>query len=136
MVRDESLEIVNIYKTHARKLAGGRSFDTSTSGGKMTVMCDLSDDYYYDCKLEGTKMSMVYDLSENTFKITCWDGPHGYSTPMVKFEDPENIGEQMDSLLAHVRAMSNIERIQSWDKKGKGKGFRPLVRLRIPRFKR
>ena len=130
MDSDQSQEIVNIWKTHARQLAGGRSFSVSpASRDRLMLMCDLSNDYY-DLQLEGWKMSMVYDLSEDTFKVTVWSGEHGFTSGMVPYEDPENIGTEMDAILSHMRAVANADRYQSWDRKGRKRA--PLIRLRLP----
>ena len=67
MNSDQSREIVNIWKTHARQLAGGRPFSVSfASRDRLMLMCDLSNGYYYDLQLEGWRMSMVYDSSQET----------------------------------------------------------------------
>ena len=116
---DRTDEIVNIFKTHARQMAGGKFFKTSNVNDRTYIICTLSDDYYYGMKLGDHRMDLLYDRSNGTVRMSVWDLSHGFSTPTFELQEPENIGTEMDGLLAYMRANTQTHYVRVWDRKPK-----------------
>ena len=114
---DHSREAINIFKTHARQLAGGKFFEVNNGVGGVLVICTLSDDYYKDCKLEGFKLFMIYDPDKDSFRLSLCYREHGFGSEWVKLEEPENIGREMDGLLTFYWANHQRTYRQLFDRK-------------------